>query len=205
MKPAPANAVLLHGPYAPPPLRVGDRATCLYRDGEVIVTSWSDAPIQWPRCRRVGERGGYGLLVNDELARAVRSESSVAIQYHFGVSKSAVYHLRRLFDVGHWGTDGSRRLHQLVSERGGETLREHGLDLTAAERKRRSKHAKATAARLRAEGIWTCGNPKYRPWTSDELAMLDAGLTDAEVAAKTGRTETSVRIMRGKRKRAGRR
>ena len=42
---------LLHGPYTPPPLRRGDKAICLFRDAEVIVTGWSDAPISWPRCR----------------------------------------------------------------------------------------------------------------------------------------------------------
>jgi hypothetical protein len=202
MKPAPANAVPLHGPYTPLPLRVGDRATCLYRDGEVVVTSWTDAPISWPRCRKLGHKGGSGLLVNAELERAVRSESKVAIKYHFGVSGSAVYQLRRLFGVTRLGTDGSKRLHQLVSERGGEALREHGMDLTKAEREHRSNRPRAMAARLRAEGKWTCGNPKYRPWSADELAMLDAGLTDAEVAERAGRTEEAVRVMRGKRTRS---
>ena len=42
---------LLHGPYQPPRLRVGDRATCLFRDCDVIVTSWTDAPISWPRSK----------------------------------------------------------------------------------------------------------------------------------------------------------
>ena len=45
---------LLHGPYTPPRLRRGDRATCLYRDAEVVITSWSDARISWPRCRAIG-------------------------------------------------------------------------------------------------------------------------------------------------------
>jgi hypothetical protein len=78
------------------------------------------------------------------------------------------------------------------------------MDLTAAERRWRSKLAKAMAARLRAEGKWTNGNPKYRPWSPEELALLDTKLTDAEVAARTGRSEVAVRVMRGKRKRTGR-
>lgn len=48
---------LLHGPYTPPPLRRGDKATCLFRDGDVIVTSWSGARIPWPRCPRPGSHG----------------------------------------------------------------------------------------------------------------------------------------------------
>jgi hypothetical protein len=40
---------LLHGPYNPPALRRGDKATCLYRDGDVVITGWSDGRISWPR------------------------------------------------------------------------------------------------------------------------------------------------------------
>ena len=73
---------LLFGPYTAPPLRRGDRASCLYRDGLVVVISWTDAPIPWPRCRALdGPGGGSGLLVDEELARAVRRESAVSIMY----------------------------------------------------------------------------------------------------------------------------
>jgi hypothetical protein len=33
---------LLHGPDRPPRLRKGDRAFCLYRDADVVVTSWTE-------------------------------------------------------------------------------------------------------------------------------------------------------------------
>jgi hypothetical protein len=29
---------LLHGPYTPQPLRRGDKATCLFRDCDVVIT-----------------------------------------------------------------------------------------------------------------------------------------------------------------------
>ncbi len=38
----------------------GDRATCLYRDAEVVITSWTDARISWPRGHGIGVRGGSG-------------------------------------------------------------------------------------------------------------------------------------------------
>jgi hypothetical protein len=77
----PEYARLLHGPYTAPSLKRGDKATCLYRDGDVIITGWCDARISWPRCQLPGTRGGSGLLVDEELARAVRCESSMAIRY----------------------------------------------------------------------------------------------------------------------------
>src|SRR5437763_7296911 len=81
MRRVPDKYRLLHGPYEPPPLRKGDRTTCLYRDALVVVTAWSDGRIPWPRCRALGHRGGSGLLVEEELARAVRSESAAALCY----------------------------------------------------------------------------------------------------------------------------
>jgi hypothetical protein len=52
------DTTLLAGPYTPPPLRKGDRATCLYRDALVVVTSLTTAPIPWPRCQATGIHGG---------------------------------------------------------------------------------------------------------------------------------------------------
>src|SRR5262249_18448887 len=96
----PALAQLLHGPYAAPPLKRGAKAVCLYRDGDVIITGWSAGRIPWPRCRLPGTRGsGSGLLVDDEFARAIRCESSLALQHWFGASRSAVRCWRRALGV----------------------------------------------------------------------------------------------------------
>jgi hypothetical protein len=39
------RARLLYGPYQVPALRKGDRAFCLYRDTDVVITGWTDARI----------------------------------------------------------------------------------------------------------------------------------------------------------------
>jgi hypothetical protein len=72
---------LLGGPYRAPAVCVGDRATCLYRDCEVVVTSWRDARFSWPMCALPDVGGFPSPLVDEELARAIRTESALALQY----------------------------------------------------------------------------------------------------------------------------
>src|SRR5262249_57319537 len=81
------------GPYRPPPLRRGDRAFCHFRDCQVLITGWSDARIPWPRCRAIGIRGGSGLLVDDELARALRNQSAAAGPDWWGAPVTALHPL----------------------------------------------------------------------------------------------------------------
>jgi hypothetical protein len=99
------DTALLGGPHTSPPLHIGDRATCPYRDGPVLVTNWTAAPIPWPRCRRLDcNRGGSGLLVIEELVRVLRNESVVALMHWFGVSGNTVCAWRKAFGVAQWGT-----------------------------------------------------------------------------------------------------
>jgi hypothetical protein len=46
MRRAPGNARLLLCPYTPPALRKGDHTRCLYRDADVVITSWSDGSVR---------------------------------------------------------------------------------------------------------------------------------------------------------------
>jgi hypothetical protein len=131
---------LLFGPYEAPPLKRGDRAVCLFRDGLVVVTSWTDAPIPWPRCRALdGPGGGSGLLVDEELARAVRHESAAAVMHWWGASPTAVKNWRKALGGTRAGNEGTARLVLAAAERGGEAVK--AREWTEAERERRRRNA----------------------------------------------------------------
>ena len=85
--------------YSPPDLRVGSRAFCLFRGVECVVTSWTTAPIPWPRIQPVGSMGGSGLLVDETLLRAIRIESARALHHWFGISFRTISRWRKNFGV----------------------------------------------------------------------------------------------------------
>jgi hypothetical protein len=102
---------LLFGPYQTPALRHGDRTFCLFRDCAVVVWELSDAPIPWPRCHYAdGRARGFGLLVDEEMLRAIRHESAAAVGFWWGVSRSTVQHWRGAFGVGRRDNEGTHRL-----------------------------------------------------------------------------------------------
>src|SRR5262249_51225881 len=105
------RATLLFGPYKPPALRVGDHAMCLFRDAEGVVYDWSMAPIPWPLCYHAGTRAaGKGILVEEELERAIRNESALAVAHWWGVSTSTAVKWRAALGVKRTDAEGSRRL-----------------------------------------------------------------------------------------------
>jgi hypothetical protein len=180
---------LMFGPYKAPPLRRGDRAFCLLRDCDVVITSWTDARIPWPRCRALdGTGGGSGLLLDEELARAVRHESAAAVMYWWGASSEAVKRWRRALGVGRADNEGSRRLIRAAAAAGGEAFRDRGFtDEECDERSRR-------ALRLNlARHLWA-GYQGPR-WTRTQLRLLGR-YPDEVVAGKVGRTVGAVRCKR---------
>jgi hypothetical protein len=180
---------LLAAPYTPPPLRRGDRTFCLFRDTDVTVTSWTAAPIPWPRCCRPGTHGGgSGLLLDEELARAVRTESAAAICYWWGVSEGVVWRWRKALGVTRTNNEGTRRLVQAASAAGVEALRYHGLSDEQCEARNR------TAIRLDLKRFL---RPGYHgpPWTPEQLQLLGQEPDDV-VAGKVGRSVNAVRLMR---------
>ena len=131
---------LLHGPYKAPRLRRGERAFCLFRDCDVVVTRRTDARISWPRCRPLEvPRTHPSLLVNKELARAIRHESAAAIRFWWGLSDGAVHRWHRELGVTRTSNEGTQRLICAASERGAEQLR--GSCLTPEQVERRCRTA----------------------------------------------------------------
>jgi hypothetical protein len=183
---------LLFGPYCPPRLRRGDRAICLFKDCDVTVTGWTDARISWPRCRPVDvPRTRPSLLVDEELARAIRHESAAALRHWWGVSVGVVTRWRKALGADRKNCEGTRRLMRDASEQGAARTRGVKLPPEQVERRRRTAVEGGYVRRLR---------PGYNlgPWWSRREVALLGKLPDEEVAAKVGRTHNAVRIKREK-------
>jgi hypothetical protein len=181
---------LLHGPYRAPRLARGDRATCLLRDCTVVITGWTDARISWPRGRAQGGGGGSGVLLDENLARAVRHESAAAVCFWWGASEGVVWRWRKALGVNCTSNEGSRRLRHAAAKVGGAVMRRRGL--TGEECEQRSRQA----IRLDLKRFLHLGYQGPR-WTRAQLRLL--GREPDEVAAgKIGRTEGAVRVMRNR-------
>jgi hypothetical protein len=118
------------------------------------------------------------VLVDEELARAVRLESSLAIQYWWGVTESTVWMWRQALGVERYN-EGTTRLHMALVNRPEEI-------------KRRRRTAKELGLRP---------NPPHiggRPWTAKELRSLGT-VPDDELAERIRRTVEAVRCMRTRR------
>jgi hypothetical protein len=121
------------------------------------------------------------------LVRAIRTESAEAIKFWFGVSPNAVWNWRKAFGVTQWGTDGSRRLHQALSERGGAKVRGKKLPNELVQRRVKTRAERGT---LRLPDRW--GDKR---WKQSELELLGT-VPDAELAVRFGWTLNAVRVMR---------
>jgi hypothetical protein len=131
--------------------------------------------------------GGSGLLVTEELVRAIRTESAAALKHWWGVSPHTVWCWRRAFGVGRWGTEGSKLLHQEVSERGADAVRGTRQPEETVRRRMQTR---------RAHG---CPPPPNRwaeeGWKPEEVALLGT-MPDEELARRLGRSLNYVSLKR---------
>lgn len=105
---ADAQPDLIGGPYKPPLVRPGDWLDDEI-EGSVPFGGWSDGRISWPRRKKTGKAS---LIFCGDLVRAVQTESSLAIQYWFGVSAVTVWKWRKALDVGRQNCPGTRKLYE---------------------------------------------------------------------------------------------
>jgi hypothetical protein len=187
----PTAPALLFGPYKAPALQKGDRAFCLARDCDVVITSWTYALMRWPRCRALETHGGgSGLLVNEELARAVQHESAIAIKFWWSVSTKTVWWWRQALGVTNQNNEGSRRLVQAAAEAGAAVMAYKGCSDEECEA-RAIRSNELNLARFLKTGYH---GPLWKP---EELALLGT-MPDADLAARLGKTPTAVRVMRSR-------
>jgi hypothetical protein len=179
---------LLHGPYRAPNLHAGDRAQCLFRDCLVEVKSWTDARIPWPRGVPVGGRGQPSILVDEELARAIRTEAAVAVRYWWGAAAALMWRWRKALDAQRGNNPGSQRLILAASAKGADALRGVPLSEEQVEQRRRSALENNLAQYFQPgyHGEW---------WTAEEIALLGT-LPDWQVARRIERSQTAVRQKR---------
>lgn len=180
----PARPPLI-GTYAAPAVNRGEVVTCLYRDRDCLITTVTDAPIPWPRCQPRGEQGGSGLWVNDDLVKAIRTESAAALRWWFGVSVTVVWKWRRTFGVGGRATTrGSRAAIRAAARQGAAAMKEKVWSPDELE----AKAATVRRIGLRPPTRWTLARGG---WTADQVALLGTDHDEA-IAKRIGRSPGAV-------------
>ena len=181
---------VLIGTYAPPAWSIGRRVYCRVRRQWCRVSSFTDAPISWPRGQPLKQRGGVGLVVNATLERAIRTESAEALIHWFGVHGGVVWRWRRAFGILRTGTPGSVASVTGAALKGAAGIK--AKEWTDEELDARAERSKRLG--LKPTGRWAVGG-----WTDEERALL--GTDDDDVIAhRIGRTAEAVRCERTRRK-----
>lgn len=142
---------LLYGPYLSPACKVGSRIEDVVR-GPSVVGGFSDAPLPWPTHPNNSPLSRpASLVITAELERAIRAESSVALQYWLAVSGFTVTKMRRALGVGRT-TPGTRHRHAEVAIPPDEqsTLRGAALAKTPDAMRRRDEAMKGKYGRPRS-------------------------------------------------------
>jgi len=184
--------------------------------GEIEIVGLTDAPIPWP----IGKRGSIrAIVLYGALVKAVRRESSLAIQHWFGVGPFTVWRWRKTLGVES-NTEGTSRLFSersqtnpaivagLAKAHGKARDPERRAKIAAAQRGRarpasamqpaweanrgRKHTAEARAKMSAAQRRRGARPPKAgRPWTAEEDALVRE-LPALDVAGRTGRTLQAV-------------
>lgn len=92
------------GPYAPPLVPLGSRLKCDW-GGELEVGGYTNALIPWPTALHHPRQ----LILCGDLVRSLKTESRLAVAFHFGISPQMVSEYRRRLGIERY-TPGSLRL-----------------------------------------------------------------------------------------------
>jgi hypothetical protein len=208
----------LLGTYETPRVRLGTVLSDEVRDGDVVVSGYTDARIPWP----VGhskERGGFpALVVYGRLVQAVRRESNQAVCHWFGVSAQTVSRWRKSLGVGPTN-DGTHRLRSAYTREPWAVKARQKAHRKARDPGRRAKIAAARRGKKRPPHVIEAMRkgragkphppevrarlsaflrerakvflPNGRAWTAAEDELVRT-LPAAEVARRTGRSLASV-------------
>jgi hypothetical protein len=180
---------VLRGTYTAPALRCGDFTYSLVRDELLRVSSWSGAPISWPRgVPPVQSPGSPSLIVDEELARAVREESAEAIRYWWGVSNVTVMRWRQALGANRKNNAGSQVLIRAATKKARASQDPNrSTEYRQKQRENINRRRQAGQAPELAHG--------KKAWSPAHKALLGT-MPDRDVAACTGHPLSSVKSMR---------
>lgn len=137
------------GPYLPPEVGVGQTVECA-RYGAVRIVGWSQGPLPWPQCHIKGPRS---LILFEDLARAVRIESAVAVAIAWGVSGYSVNKWRKSLGVERANAGAVARWRSNIQSVISPEERVAALQLAHA----RASRIKAEATKSRGPGLRRMG------------------------------------------------
>jgi len=210
-----ADRYQLIGRYTTPRFRYGKLVMCEMR-GEVEIVGLSDSPIPWP----IGKRGRHkAIVLCGALVKAVRRESSLAVQHWFGVGPFTVWKWRRALGVDRNTASTSRlfsensqtnpaivaglakahgkprdpeRCAKIAAAQKGKSRPASAMQ-TAWEANRGRKHTTEPRAKMSASQRRRGARPPKagRAWTAEEDALVRQ-LDPTKVVSRTGRTLQAV-------------
>ncbi len=189
------------GPYAPPLVAVGGWLRCALR-GDLQVAGYTNALIPWPVA--AGHR--KQLIVCGNLVKALKTESRLAVAFHFGISPALVSEYRSRLNIERY-TAGSqrlfwrnvnlartpearRKLSRKLEGRGDTMTPEAREELRRIQQQPKSKEWKERMSERWSRRFALLGPPQV--WTVDELKLIGTK-PDREVARLLNRSLSAVK------------
>jgi hypothetical protein len=189
------------GPYAPPIVPLGGWLKCDVR-GRLQVGGYTNALIPWP----VAVNHPRQMILCADLVKALKTESRLAVCFHFGISPQIVSEYKRRLGIERFTPGSTRLFWRNVKLAGSEEARtkmsrqrEGRKDLmTPADRERLrqiQKRPKSLAWKAKAAEKWQrryalLGKPEV--WTEEELALIGTR-PDREVARLVNRSVLAIK------------